>query len=246
MSVLYRAGTVYSQADLFATAMLTDRGSVTWVGDEQGAQVRAESAQRVVDLGGALVTPAFVDVGDPSESGEVLASRGVAAVLERAPWAVLVSTTEDLLAVPGGHVAVLDPRALPRDADLAAASSAGVPLAFGTASGQDCDPWRMVAHALARGLSARAGFVAATRGAWRASALGIPGGRLEVGAPATFAVWEPTPLGIQVADVARSAWSVDARAGLPPLPALPDAETEAWASPRATLTVLDGDTLFAC
>lgn len=238
MRVMYRAGTVYSDSNRFATAMLTDAGTVTWLGDELSAE--NQQADRVVDLGGALLTPAFADAGEPAESAEVLASRGVGAVIDRGPWAQVVSTGQELRDLPPGNVAVLDPRILPEDTDLAEASSSGLPLALGTAIGQDADPWRMVQHALARGLSARAGFLAATRGAWRAGALGLAGGRLEVGAAASFVVWHSAPLGVQVADVARSAWSVDERSGLPPLPVLAGLADPAWLPPRPRLTVIDG------
>ena len=58
MTTLYRSGRVYSPADPAATAVLIDDGGmIGWL----GADVDAPSADRVVDLGGALVTPAFVD-----------------------------------------------------------------------------------------------------------------------------------------------------------------------------------------
>ncbi len=59
MSVLYRGGSVYSPADPFATAMLVDGGTVAWVGSDTAAAGHA--ADEVVELDGALVTPAFVD-----------------------------------------------------------------------------------------------------------------------------------------------------------------------------------------
>lgn len=60
-TTLYRNGTVYSPADPFATAMLVDGGTVGWVGSDEAAAAHADSAGEVVDLNGALVTPAFVD-----------------------------------------------------------------------------------------------------------------------------------------------------------------------------------------
>jgi predicted amidohydrolase YtcJ len=56
-SVVYKSGRFYSAADPRATAMLVRDGKIVWLG--QDAEVPA--ADRVVDLGGALVTPAFVD-----------------------------------------------------------------------------------------------------------------------------------------------------------------------------------------
>ena len=58
---LLRGGRVYSPSDPFATALLIDDGIITWVGDDAGATVHAELADHTVDLGGALVTPGFVD-----------------------------------------------------------------------------------------------------------------------------------------------------------------------------------------
>jgi predicted amidohydrolase YtcJ len=57
--ILYRNGRVYSPADPFATAFAVDAGTITWIGDEDG--VAAAAGATVVDLGGAFVTPAFVD-----------------------------------------------------------------------------------------------------------------------------------------------------------------------------------------
>jgi predicted amidohydrolase YtcJ len=59
--VLLRDGSVYSPADPFATAMLVDGDRVAWVGGEGAADGYADGVDEVVDLGGALVTPAFVD-----------------------------------------------------------------------------------------------------------------------------------------------------------------------------------------
>jgi predicted amidohydrolase YtcJ len=58
-STLFRGGQVYTPADPFATALLIDDGRVAWVGSDDAST--AFSAETVVDLDGALVTPAFVD-----------------------------------------------------------------------------------------------------------------------------------------------------------------------------------------
>ncbi|GAA2556918.1 amidohydrolase [Winogradskya consettensis] len=55
--VLFKGGRFYSAADPRATAMLVRDGRIGWL----GADGDAPSADRVVDLGGGLVTPAFVD-----------------------------------------------------------------------------------------------------------------------------------------------------------------------------------------
>jgi predicted amidohydrolase YtcJ len=60
-TVLLRGGEVHSPADPFATAMVVERGQVAWVGSEGAADAFAEGVDKVVDLEGALVTPAFTD-----------------------------------------------------------------------------------------------------------------------------------------------------------------------------------------
>ncbi len=57
VSVCYRGGRFFSAADPRATAMLVRDGLVAWLGEAGDAP----AADVVVDLGGALVTPAFVD-----------------------------------------------------------------------------------------------------------------------------------------------------------------------------------------
>ncbi|MBV7695577.1 amidohydrolase [Streptomyces sp. TRM70350] len=60
-TVLFRRGEVHSPADPFATAMVVERGQVAWVGSEGAADAFADGVDEVVDLDGALVTPAFTD-----------------------------------------------------------------------------------------------------------------------------------------------------------------------------------------
>ncbi|QKW05440.1 amidohydrolase [Streptomyces sp. NA04227] len=60
-TVLLRGGEVHSPADPFATAMVVERGQVAWVGSEGAADAFADGVDEVLDLGGALVTPAFTD-----------------------------------------------------------------------------------------------------------------------------------------------------------------------------------------
>lgn len=73
--VMYRNGAIYSAADPFATAMLTDGGEVAWVGQEAAAEALLDSKMEVVDLEGALIAPAFVDShAHLTETGVALAS----------------------------------------------------------------------------------------------------------------------------------------------------------------------------
>lgn len=75
-TTLYRGGSVYSPADPFATAMLVSGDTVAWVGSDDAAAGHAPNADEVVDLGGALVTAAFVDAHvHTTETGLALTDR---------------------------------------------------------------------------------------------------------------------------------------------------------------------------
>jgi predicted amidohydrolase YtcJ len=56
-STVYRNGRVYSPADPTATALLVRDGRIDWLGGDDDAP----TADRIVDVAGALVGPAFVD-----------------------------------------------------------------------------------------------------------------------------------------------------------------------------------------
>lgn len=60
-NVLLRGGSVYSPDAPFATAMLTVRGTIAWIGDDSAADQHLDEAHEVVELEGRLVTPGFVD-----------------------------------------------------------------------------------------------------------------------------------------------------------------------------------------
>ncbi|AJE86886.1 hypothetical protein SLNWT_6510 [Streptomyces albus] len=60
-TVLLRGGEVHSPADPFATAMAVRGDRIAWVGSEGAADALLDGADEVVDLQGALVTPAFTD-----------------------------------------------------------------------------------------------------------------------------------------------------------------------------------------
>ena len=59
MRTLYRNGRVRTPAAPYATALVVDGDTVSWVGDEDGAA--GQTGARTVDLAGALLAPAFVD-----------------------------------------------------------------------------------------------------------------------------------------------------------------------------------------
>ncbi len=128
-------------------------------------------------------------------------------------------------------------------ADLA---GAGVPLALGSDTPvTPFDPWGAVHAAVAhhepsQRISARAAFRAHTRGGWRAAGLDHTGvGEITLGAPATLAFWRTEALEVQAPEGRLAAWSTDARAGTPLLPALgPDV-----APPECLRTLRDGHVL---
>ncbi|MCT1602727.1 amidohydrolase family protein [Kocuria sp. p3-SID1433] len=147
----------------------------------------------------------------------------------------------DLERIAAGSVTLcLDPSA---EAPVAELYRRGIPVVWGT--GADLlDSWEAVRDLLhhpdpQQRISARAAFVAATRGAWRALGGGHPmAGQLASGTPATYALWEVEALMVQQAEGTAAAWSTDPRARTPLLPALEDE-----AAPRCTQTVVEGRTL---
>lgn len=60
-TTLYRGGHVHSPVDPFATALVVDGEAVAWVGQDGAADQHRDGVDEVVELDGALVTPAFVD-----------------------------------------------------------------------------------------------------------------------------------------------------------------------------------------
>lgn len=59
--VLLHGGVVHSAAHPFSTALLIDGDTIAWIGEDTAAQVHRESADAVIDLDGAFVSPGFVD-----------------------------------------------------------------------------------------------------------------------------------------------------------------------------------------
>ncbi len=78
MTTLYRGGFVYTPIDPFANAMVVDdaTGTIAWIGGDDAAAGHVDAVDEVVELNGALVTPAFVDAhAHTSQTGAGL--RGV-------------------------------------------------------------------------------------------------------------------------------------------------------------------------
>ena len=59
--LLFINGRIHTPTDPGATALLTDGDRIAWVGHEGAALAQRDGVDRVVDLAGSLVTPAFVD-----------------------------------------------------------------------------------------------------------------------------------------------------------------------------------------
>lgn len=59
--MLYRHGVVHSAADPFAQALVVADGRIAWLGSDDSTHTVLDGVDEVVDLAGALVTPAFVD-----------------------------------------------------------------------------------------------------------------------------------------------------------------------------------------
>ena len=123
----------------------------------------------------------------------------------------------------------------------------GMSLAVGSdAPVTPMQPWDAVRAAIdhrttGSGVSARAAFTAATRGAWRAGGRrdGLAG-TLVPGAPASYAVWETGELVVASSAGSVQRWSMDPRSRVPALPDLSDGS----ANPVCLRTVRDGVTIY--
>ncbi|MDT9692340.1 amidohydrolase [Streptomyces sp. P9(2023)] len=92
-TILLRGGEVHSPADPFATAMVVERGHVAWVGSEGAADAFASGVDEVIDLEGALVTPAFVDAHvHTTATGLALTGLDLSAARSLAEAAELISS----------------------------------------------------------------------------------------------------------------------------------------------------------
>ena len=83
--VLYRNAAIYAVVGSNATAMMVEGDRIAWIGDDAEIPAHHGNADVVLDMHGALVTPAFVDahasVLDTPSSDAVAAARAQAAAL---------------------------------------------------------------------------------------------------------------------------------------------------------------------
>ena len=194
------------------------------IGDAAAAAVTAAFAAVADDLGG----PAVAARGHRLEHAETLT---VAQAAQLGRWGVIASMQPVFDALWGGPDGMYVTRlGADRAAGLnnfAGIASTGMSLAFGSDSPVTAArPWSMLRaavhhHTAGSGISPRAAFAAATRGAWRAGGVrdGLAG-TLDPGAPASYAVWEAGELVISAPKDSVQRWSTDPRSRVAPLPDL--------------------------
>ncbi|MGI9197186.1 MAG: amidohydrolase [Candidatus Nanopelagicales bacterium] len=133
---------------------------------------------------------------------------------------------------------------------FSAMAAHGVMLALGSdAPVTPLDPWGSVRAAVhhrtpEHRISTRAAFAAHTRGGRRAAhEESTEPGVLAPGSPATYAVWAPGPLTVEVPDERVAAWSTDPRSGTPGLPDLTAGTPECWRTAVRGRVIFDAGAL---
>ncbi|WP_433602961.1 amidohydrolase [Nocardia sp. CA-135953] len=198
------------------------------IGDAAMDAVVAGFGRVVDELGG----PAVASRAHRVEHAEMIDADQIAKL---AAWGVIASVQPGFDATWGGpdgmYVARLGSERAATLNPFAAMAVAGIALAIGSdAPVTALDPWSAVRAAVnhrtpGHGLSPRAAFAAATRGAWRAGGIrdGVAG-TLVPGAPASYAIWDAADLVVAAAADTVQRWSTDPRSRVPGLPPLdPDA-----------------------
>lgn len=226
--------------------MLIQDDRIVWVGDDAAAEVYLDEHTNVIELAGAFVAPPFIDAAYVPGTNEPNSGSGCSMAIELAkdptapvdanwPRLLTVAPSEaelaELLALhESGKTPVtvcLDPGLAQTARELA---RAGIPFCFGS-WGKYASPWEWISLATgtsdAPGLSERAAFLAATRGAlrvfpefnWQTDAM------LTEGAAADFAVWHADVIAVRAADPRIAAWSTDPRSGVAGLPEFTHADS---------------------
>lgn len=214
------------------------------IGDAAVAAVAAGIGRVVAELGG----PAIAARGHRLEHVEMIDADHIA---QFAAWGVMASVQPGFDAQWGGADGMYA-RALGRDRaaamnPFAAMAAAGIGIAIGSdAPVTPLSPWdglRAAVHHRTEGsgLSPRAAYAAATRGAWRAGGVrdGLAG-TLVPGAPASYGVWDAGDLVVTAATDAVQRWSTDPRSRVPAMPRL-DADAP---NPVCLRTVHRGVTIY--
>lgn len=244
------AGVSYLDADRIAAHVraCTEAGVQAGfhaIGDAALDAVVAGFGQAVTELGG----PAVAARGHRVEHAELLDAAQMEAF---ASWGVIASVQPVFDREWGGPDGMYAERlGAARAAALnpfAAMAAAGISLAIGSdAPVTALDPWAAIRAAVhhrtpGHGLSPRAAFAAATRGAWRAGGVrdGVAG-TLVPGAPASYAMWEADELVVTAPADSVQRWSTDPRSRVPGLPPL----SPGGVLPRCLRTVHRGVPVFS-
>ncbi|MDF3310558.1 amidohydrolase family protein [Rhodococcus sp. T2V] len=207
----------------------------TIAGIQAGFHVIGDAAVRAAVDAFAVVAdelggPAVAAAGHRLEHAEMMTGDDAARL---AQWGVIASVQPAFDALWGGTDGLYAQRLGTERAvtlnPFAAAASAGVSLALSSdAPVTPVEPWAMLRAAVhhrtpGSGISPRAAFSAATRGAWRAGGVrdGLAG-TLAPGAPASYAVWDAGELVVSAPQDSVQRWSTDPRSRVPALPRLED------------------------
>jgi predicted amidohydrolase YtcJ len=194
------------------------------IGDAAVSAV-VDAIARAVDRHGVA---AVARCGHRLEHLEMITARQAAKL---GSWGVIASVQPNFDALWGGDTGMYAQRlGIDRARllnPLALLASQGVPLAFGSDTPvTSMNPWASIRaaadhHTPGSAVSVRAGFAAATRGAWRAGGVrdGVAG-TLVPGAPASYAVWDAGELEVSAPADAVQRWSTDPRSRVPALPRL--------------------------
>ncbi|MGL6235544.1 MAG: amidohydrolase [Segniliparus sp.] len=212
------------------------------IGDAAMAAVVRAFGAVAADVGG----PALARCGHRLEHAEMTTAEHARLLGQWGVAASMQPLFDALWGGPGGmYEGRLGAERASRLNDFAQLASAGVVLAFGSdAPVTDVDPWAWVRaaanhHRPESRISARAAFLAATRGGRRAAGSRDQfAGTLVPGAGATFAVWSVE--GYAEAGPGRAnSWSTDRRTHQAPLPDL------SAGAPSCKMVVVDGDVAHA-
>jgi predicted amidohydrolase YtcJ len=241
------AGTLYLTADavcahVVACTEIGVQAGFHVIGDAAAAEVLRGFDQAAQQVGAAAVRRGRHRL----EHAEMLDDEAVAALVRNGLVASMQPAFQSRWGGPGGMYA--DRLGQDRAAGMnrwGSLSSAGVPLALGSDSPvTPFEPWEALRACVLHDqenerISVRAAFLAHTRGGRRAARQDDQG-VLAPGAPATFALWEPSTLVVQAPDARVQAWSTDPRSGSQRLPDL----RPGVAAPACLRTVVRGVTVY--